>query len=106
MARPYKKDCVFNKIFLVNHWRDILDCTVVANVLLANRSKAMTFISLWRMLLLTKLVSSKTRKQNTYNWEPRKGESLLGYPTQWVLFSGMTFVSNQKQCNKFLHPLT
>ena len=28
MARPMKlRCCVFNKVFLVNHWRDILNCS-------------------------------------------------------------------------------
>ena len=27
MARPMKLRCVFNKVFLVNHWHDILDCS-------------------------------------------------------------------------------
>ena len=26
MARPIKLKCVLNKVFLVNHWRDILNC--------------------------------------------------------------------------------
>ena len=27
MARPMKLRCVFNKVFLVNHLRDILNCS-------------------------------------------------------------------------------
>ena len=30
MARPMKlRWCVFNKVFLVNHWRDIVNCDIV-----------------------------------------------------------------------------
>ena len=27
MVRPMKLKCVFNKVFLVNHWHDILNCS-------------------------------------------------------------------------------
>ena len=27
MAQPMKLRCVFNKVFLVNHWHDILNCS-------------------------------------------------------------------------------